>query len=131
MRRFAGCARTVLREPAGARYVQPVSTSAEPYLKSLAGREIRTVTGRVNKVLRVEGDQVIVATEQSPRGQKVPIAWVQEAMDRLERERTIEISVASVKYRSAFIGAVLGELPGAEVDRSKSPPRIRLPARPS
>jgi hypothetical protein len=51
---------------------------------------------------------------------------VQEALDRLERDREIEISVQSVRYRSAFIGAVLRELPGAEVVRTVSPPLIRL-----
>jgi uncharacterized protein DUF6884 len=50
----------------------------------------------------------------------------QEALDRLERDGEIEISVRSVRYRSAFIGAVLRELPGAEVVRTASPPRIRL-----
>jgi hypothetical protein len=52
---------------------------------------------------------------------------VQEAIDRLEREREIEISVDSVRYRSAFIGAVLRELADAQVVLT-SPPRIRLPA---
>jgi len=51
---------------------------------------------------------------------------VQAALDRFERDREIEISVQSVRYRSAFIGGVLRELPGAEVVRSASPPRIRL-----
>jgi hypothetical protein len=52
--------------------------------------------------------------------------WVQEAFDRIERDGEIEISVPSVGYRSAFIGAVLQELPGAELVRTASPPRIRL-----
>ena len=65
-------------------------------------------------------------TARSPSGQPIPIRWVQEALDRLERDGEIEISVSSIGYRSAFIGAVLRELPGAEVVTSVSPPRIRL-----
>lgn len=80
-------------------------------------------------MLGCDKDTVRVWTAKSPLGQPVPIAWVQEALDRLERDRELEISVASVRYRSAFIGAVLRELPGAEVVRTVSPPRIRL-ARP-
>jgi hypothetical protein len=47
-------------------------------------------------------------------------------MDQIERDCEIEISVQSVGHRSAFLGAVLRELPGAEVVRTASPPRIRL-----
>ncbi len=100
--------------------------AAEQLLRSLVDQDITTVTGRPNRILAVEGDQVLVATGRSPAGQPVPVAWVQDALDRLLRDGSIEISVASVRYRSAFIGAVLSQLPGAEVDRSKSPPRIRL-----
>jgi hypothetical protein len=103
-----------------------VPQSAKHFLASLVGKDIETVTGRWNRVLRLEGDQVLVATGRSPAGQKVPIAWVEDAIDRLRREGSIEISVASVRYRSAFVGAVLVQLDGTEVDRSKSPPRIKL-----
>jgi hypothetical protein len=95
------------------------------FLQSLIGKSLRTVTGRENRVLDIVGDSVRVWTSRSPGGQMVPLAWVQEALDRIDRDREIEISVDSVGYRSAFIGAVLQELPGAEVIRS-SPPRIRL-----
>jgi len=93
---------------------------------SLVGRTLRTITGRENRVLEVDGNSVRIWTSRSPTGQPVPIAWVQEALDRLERDGQIEISVPSVGYRSAFVGAVLRELPGAKVDRTGSPPRIRL-----
>jgi hypothetical protein len=46
-------------------------------------------------------------------------------MEQLEREREITIDVATVGYRSAFIGAVLSTLPGAIV-LPTSPPRIQL-----
>jgi hypothetical protein len=101
-------------------------TDATKLLQSLKGKPIGTVTGRENRILEVRSDTVLVWTTRSPAGQPVPLSWVQDAIDRLERDREIEISVASVRYRSAFIGAVLQQLPGAIVTRS-SPPRIRLP----
>lgn len=84
------------------------------------------MTGRENRVLRIEGDAVVVWTSRSPQGQRVPIAWVQDALDRIERDGEIEISVDSVRYRSAFIGAVLLTLPGAALVAGFSPPRIRV-----
>jgi hypothetical protein len=99
---------------------------ARGLLQSLVGRRLQTVTGRENRVLGCDRETVVVWTARSPAGQRVPIAWVQDALDRLERDREIEISVQSVGYRSAFIGAVLREVPGAEVVRSVSPPRVRL-----
>ena len=99
---------------------------ARGLLESLVGRRLQTVTGRENRVLGCDAETVRVWTARSPSGQPVPIAWVQDALDRLERDREIEISVQSVGHRSAFIGAVLQEVPGAEVVRSASPPNIRL-----
>ena len=104
-------------------------TDARQLLGSLVGRRLQTVTGHENRILRLDGDEVVVWTKRSPGGQPVPITWVQDALDRIERDREIEISVASVRYRSAFIGAVLRQLPGAEVVPT-SPPRIRLTPRP-
>jgi hypothetical protein len=99
---------------------------ARTLLTSLVGQTLRTVTGRENRVLGIERESVRIWTRRSPSGRPVPIAWVQEALDRIERDGEIEISVQSVGYRSAFIGAVLQELPGAAVVRAASPPRIRL-----
>lgn len=69
---------------------------ARMYLAGLIGREIRTLTGKPNRVLRQAGDDVIVVTTRSPNGQPVPIVWVQDALDRLARDGEIEISVESV-----------------------------------
>jgi hypothetical protein len=87
-------------------------TDARHFLQSLMGKPLRTITGRENRILSVARESVSVATTRSPRGQEVPVRWVQDAIDRLERKGEIEISVESVGYRSAFIGAVLQELPG-------------------
>ncbi|MEA2297498.1 MAG: hypothetical protein QOF77_434 [Solirubrobacteraceae bacterium] len=78
-------------------------------------------------MLRVDADSVVVWTTRSPDGQPVPIAWVQDALDSLDRHGEIVISPASVGHRSEFIGAVLLELPGAEPVPGSSPPRIRRP----
>lgn len=101
-------------------------TDARSFLHSLVGKPLRTVTGRENRILDVGEDDVRVWTTRSPNGQPVPVEWVQDALDRIEHDREIEISVDSVGYRSAFIGAVLRELPGARAIRG-SRPRIRLP----
>jgi hypothetical protein len=96
----------------------PRRYDARRVLQGLVGKEIRTLTGRPNTVLAVERDTVRVATRRSPAGQAVPIKWVQDALDRLAAEGEVEISVASVGYRSAFIGAVLGALDGTEASPS-------------
>ena len=83
------------------------------------------MTGAPNKVLSVEQSDVIVATRKSPAGKPVPIEWVQEALDILEREGEVTIDVETVRYRSAFIGAVLRELPGV-TELATNPPKIRL-----
>jgi len=59
-----------------------------------------------------------VAKTRSPSGQLVPIRWVQDALDRLATDGEVELSVASVGYRSAFIGAVLSALDRTEASPS-------------
>jgi hypothetical protein len=91
---------------------------ARRILEGLVGKEIHTLTGRSNTVLALEGDSVRVATTRSPAGQLVPIKWVQDALDRLASDGEVEISVESVGYRSAFIGAVLNSLDCTEASPS-------------
>ena len=54
----------------------------------------------------------------------VPIAWLGEALDQLVRDGEIAINVETVRYRSAFVGAVLATLPGART--SLRPAIVRL-----
>jgi hypothetical protein len=103
----------------------PSAVTARSHLASLVGRSVQTLSGAANTVLRLQGDDVIVATERSPQGQPVPIAWVQAALDRLQRDGEVEINVASVGYRSAFVGAALAALPGART--AHNPQRVLLP----
>ncbi len=100
---------------------------ARTLLTDLLGREIKTMVGRPNRILSVESETVLVATERSPAGRPVPIAWVQDALDRLADDGEPDVSVQSVGYRSAFIGAVLLQIPGAV--GSVNPRRIRFPDR--
>ena len=98
---------------------------ARSLLLSLVGQEISTVTGRPNRVLRVDGNDVIVATERSPAGTAVPIQMVQSGLDRLQEVGELEVSVRSLGHRSSFVGAVLLTLPGTHLSRT-TPPRILL-----
>lgn len=93
-------------------------------LDALLGRTIPTLTGKPNRVLGVSRDAVIVGTDRSPQGQEVEIANIQKAVNDLYRYGVLEISVATVGYRSAFVGAVLSTLPGAIAETR--PRRIRL-----
>jgi hypothetical protein len=88
---------------------------ANDFLQSLVGQPLATLTGRPNRILGLDSDAVIVATDRSPGGRSVPIIWVQDALDRLVTDGIVDISVPSVGYRSAFIGAVLSRVPGAVV----------------
>jgi hypothetical protein len=101
---------------------------ARTLLGGLRGQLIHTISGQPNRVLRIDDDHVVVATTKSPQGQAVPIAWVQSALERLLAEGSVEISVPSVGYRSAFVGAVLSTVDGVVVERR--PQLVRLLRRP-
>lgn len=105
----------------------PQAPDMQAVLSGLVGSSIRTMTGRENRLLRVSGNTVWVATGRSPEGKPVDISEVQDAADRLFRHGEIEISVPSVGYRSAFVGAALSSLPGTAAELR--PRRIRLVGR--
>jgi hypothetical protein len=94
------------------------------FLASLEGQTIATLSGRPNRILHVRDGIVHVGTDRSPGGQRVDIASVQAAADRLYAEGAVTIDVATVGYRSAFIGAVLAALPGTRI--SLRPRRVEL-----
>lgn len=100
--------------------------SARAHLESLVGSDVHTLTRhRPNRILRIEGDEVVVSTGKSPSGQPVPIAWVQDAIDVLERDGEVEVTVEALGHRGAFVGAVVATLPGAFVEPT-TPRRIML-----
>lgn len=103
-------------------------TGAADLLRRLVGQPLTTVSGRTNTVIGVRPPRAIVATDRSPKGQPVPIAWIDDALRRLVRDGHVEIHPRTSSYRSAFIGAVLLTLPGARA--FGSPPKITLDAPP-
>lgn len=103
-----------LARPSLALDVSP--TAVKGFLRSLIGTAIPTVSGsRHNRILAVDSRDVIVATDRAPTGQPVPISEVIAAMERIKEQSVVEVSVDALGYRSAFIGAVLLQLPGARV----------------
>ena len=102
-------------------------TDARTYLQALVGQEIPTLTRRMpNRILAIDGDDVIVGTTKSPRGERVPIQWIQDGIDLLEQGNEIEVDVKTLGHRSAFVGAVLATLPGVVV-RPLTPRRLVRP----
>jgi hypothetical protein len=99
-------------------------TDARQLLRSLLGVELRTATGSPNTVLKLAGDNVYVKTGKSAAGQPVPIAWVQNGLDLLWRDRSVPINTEVLEHRSSFVGAVLASLPGAAF--VKDPVRVTL-----
>ena len=87
---------------------------AKQVLADLVGKTIPTLTDMPNRVLRLEGDRVIVGTNKSPEGRPVPIPDVQSAIEQLYAAGELAISVQTVGRRSAFIGAVLRQLAGVQ-----------------
>ena len=101
------------------------AVSARTHLGSLAGQTLHTATRRQpNRILHLTAEDVIVATGKSPMGQSVPLDDVQRAFDRLAAGEEVPISVKSLGYRSAFVGAAMLSLPGATLLRR--PTRVRL-----
>jgi hypothetical protein len=99
---------------------------ARKHLQTLVGQEVRTlVDGRPNRILRIEGDQVIVATGRSPVGSPVPIEWLQDAIDLLKEQGEVAVDVETLGHRSSFVRAFLATLPGATVE-STTPRRVVL-----
>lgn len=97
---------------------------ASELLDALIGVEIQTATGRPNTVLDVRGAEVLVKTERSPGGQAVDISDVQNGLDTLTEHGSVRVTVGALGHRSAFVGAVLATLPGAQF--TGSPAEVTL-----
>lgn len=105
---------------AGARETQDART----LLAGLIGQPLWTISGRPNEILELRDQDVVVATDRSPAGKPLPVAWVQDALDRIQATGELQIDSPSVGYRSAFVGAVLRTLPNARTEHD--PQRILL-----
>lgn len=97
---------------------------ARALLADLIGQPLWTISGRPNEILELRDQDVVVATDRSPAGTSLPVAWVQDALDRIQATGELQIDPPSVGYRSAFIGAVLRTLPNARAEHD--PQRILL-----
>lgn len=97
---------------------------ADTLLRRLIGHDLRTPDGRPNRILSIGYEEVLVATERSPNGQPVPIEMIRNALGILRETGAVTIDVATLGHRSAFVGAVLWTLPGAQIDGS--PPILTM-----
>ena len=99
---------------------------ARELLEDLVGETVYTIDhGDWNRILRLDGENVIVATQRSPNGARLPVAYVQNAADELARTGEIRISPTALGHRrSSFVGAVLAWHPHAV--GLVSPSRVRL-----
>ncbi len=104
------------------------ASDAKTVLSGLIGKTIPTLTGKPNRIIRLEDDHVFVGTTRSPQGRPVNIAELQTAIDRLYADRELAITVHAVGYRSAFVGAVLRQLPNAH--HATNPRRIWIATTP-
>jgi hypothetical protein len=102
----------------------PGVTDARELLQRLVGRQLRTISqGKPNTVLRVDAETVLVGTGVSPDGRSIPIEWLQDALDVLDRDGELRFDRSLHWYRrAAFIGAVLITLPDVEVIQTR--PRL-------
>lgn len=98
--------------------------NARKLVDSLIGTQLNTPSGRLNTILRIEGESIIVGTERSPEREAVPLRMVQAALDILQDTRSVVIHPDEVGHRSAFIGAGLRTLPGARLQGC--PPTITI-----
>ena len=101
-----------------------VRETATDLLRQLVGVSLTTLTGRPNRILAVSPPHVIVATERSPQGQRVPIADLERALELLRRDGVVTITPKVIGHRSSFLGAVLLTLPGSQT--TGSPPRLTI-----
>ncbi len=109
--------------PSGLEVAAPIDEALE-LMRDLVGLPLPTVDGRINRILALEGDNALIATGKSPDGELVPAADVQRGLNLLRRRGSVRVHPDDLKYRSAFVGAVLATVPGAEVTRQ--PARISL-----
>lgn len=99
--------------------------SVREHLGSLVGETISTVTGRPNRIVRVDATSVIVGTQRSPDGEQVLLAEIQAVVDRVFAGEEVRLDPGSVGFRSAFIGAALSSMEAVEVVRKPGRARLR------
>src|SRR5690348_7009790 len=78
---------------------------------------------RPNRIIRMEGDTVIVERAGSPAGTRL-LGPIQAAADRVFEGEEIRLNELSVGGNHGFTGAVLQSMPGVQV--LQQPDRARL-----
>ncbi|TWX40970.1 hypothetical protein ES689_06160 [Frigoribacterium sp. ACAM 257] len=108
--------------------LDPSPAAIGGFLRDLIGLELLTISDRrINVILAVRANDVLVATDEYLSGQTVPVASVATAMETLRRDGAIDATPATLGNRSSFIGAVLLQLPGARVVDTKPPQIVIVP----
>jgi len=102
-----------------------LAPDARTVITSLLGRTITTAAGRPNAVLEVNGENVLVGTGRTPAGAPVPLAMVQDGLNRLYAQGAVDVDVETLGHRSAFVAAVLLTLPDVFLEQT-TPLRIVL-----
>ncbi|MGV9294819.1 hypothetical protein [Amycolatopsis sp. NPDC003676] len=97
---------------------------AKDLLRGLTGETISSAVGEENRILKVDDESVLVGTDQSPEGQPVPLDQVQRGLDVLALGGALEVSVEGLDHGSAFVEALLENLP--HVSRVESPTTLTL-----
>ncbi|HYH54148.1 MAG TPA: DUF3578 domain-containing protein [Solirubrobacterales bacterium] len=105
----------------------PSYVDARQHALGLVGAVLRTpAQGRMNRILSVDRQNVMVETERSGRGEPVALRHLQRGLDKLLDEGEVRIAPETFGgyRRSAALGAMIGALDRVEVDGP--PTRIRL-----
>ena len=63
-----------------------------------------------------------------PEGQPVEIGEVQKGLDKLQMHASVRVNVDELGHRSAFVGAVLATLPGAQYTHNPATVTLTAPA---
>jgi hypothetical protein len=112
----------------------PPPPDMHAHLASLVGRDVLTISGRRNTILRVTERHVFVRTAatRSADGAAVDIGEVARAAERLWRDGELRIDTHTLGHhaRSAFIGAILGTIPGVRLEHRPARALLVDPRRP-
>jgi hypothetical protein len=100
----------------------------ERHARSLVGTSTFTLTDeRENRILSIDGQTLVVATDKSPQGERVPIEDLRSGAARLFGDGEVRVNVAELGRRSSFVGALLATLPNVETLTDPVRLRVRRP----
>ncbi len=110
------------------RRVAMTPPNIERHARSLVGTSTFTLTDeRENRILSIDGQTLVVATDKSPQGERVPIEDLRSGAARLFGDGEVRVNVAELGRRSSFVGALLATLPNVETLTDPVRLRVRRP----